>query len=392
MNILYVASGIPLPGSLGGSTHTFEVARGLADRGHHVHVVAVSAEGRTNLRHLVTPHQLTHHNFTIHHIDIPKPLSLVATSTIMRLVERIKPDVIMERYYNFAGAGMLAARRFGLPTLLEVNALIVDPPSVRKRQIDDRLGGPMRRWATRQCQWADAIVTPLHTTVPAEIDRARIHEHPWGADVERFRPRPSQRPATHVPTVIFIGSFRAWHGANHGVAAAQLVLDRGINAKFIFVGDGPELAEAKATAHNYPAIEFTGMQPYARMPELLQSADIGIAPFDTSKHPALQAAGFFWSPLKVHEYMASALPVITSDITPLNHIVRHEQEGLLVPEGDVATLADTMQYLIENPTYANLLGQAGRERVVAHYSWQQHCATLDGILHDIVAQRQRCLG
>ena len=392
MNILYVASGIPVPGSLGGRRHTDKVARGLANRGHHVHVVAVSAEGHTNLHHLWTPTQLGHHNFTIHHIDIPKPLSLLATPTIMQLVHRLKPDVVMERYYNFAGAGMLAARRFGLPTLLEVNALIVDPPSVRKRQIDDLLGGPMRRWATRQCQWADAIVTPLHTTVPAEIDRARIHEHPWGADVERFVPRLSQRPTTHIPTVIFIGSFRAWHGANHGVAAAQLVLDRGINAKFIFVGDGPELAEAKAIAHNYPAIEFTGMQPYTRMPELLQSADIGIAPFDTSKHPALQAAGFFWSPLKVHEYMASALPVITSDITPLNHIVRHEREGLLVKEGDVGALADAMQRLIEHPDYATHLGQAGRERVVAHYSWQQHCATLDAILHDIVAQRQRRVG
>ncbi|MFZ9858435.1 MAG: glycosyltransferase family 4 protein [Roseiflexaceae bacterium] len=391
MNILYVASGIPVPGSLGGSTHTFEVARGLADRGHLVHVIAVSAEGHVDLRHLVTPRQLIHHNFTIHHIDIPKSLSLLATPTIMRLVDRIKPDVIIERYYNFAGAGMLAARTAQLPTLLEVNALIVDPPSVRKRQIDDLLGGPMRRWATQQCQWADAIITPLHTTVPAEIDRARIHEHPWGADVDRFVPRPYPRPATHIPTVIFIGSFRAWHGANHGVAAAQLVLDRGVNARFVFVGDGPELADAKTYAHNYPAIEFIGMQPYTRMPELLHSADIGIAPFDTSKHPALQAAGFFWSPLKVHEYMASALPVITSDITPLNHIVRHEKEGLLVNEGDVIALADAMQRLIEQPDFAIQLGAAGRERVVAQYSWQQHCATLDNILHDIIAQRQRCV-
>jgi len=84
--------------------------------------------------------------------------------------------------------------------------------------------------------------------------------------------------------------------------------------------------------------------------------------------------------------------VITSNITPLNHIVRHEQEGLLVKEGDVVALADAMQRLITQPDYASQLGHAGRERVVAHYSWQQHCATLDGILQDIVAQRQRCVG
>ena len=55
MKILYVASGIPVPGNLGGSTHTYEVARGLAQRGHEVHVVAVTREGRTQLKHLWRP-------------------------------------------------------------------------------------------------------------------------------------------------------------------------------------------------------------------------------------------------------------------------------------------------------------------------------------------------
>ncbi|MCE2853500.1 MAG: glycosyltransferase family 4 protein [Roseiflexaceae bacterium] len=385
MKILYVASGIPVPGNLGGSTHAIEVARGLHERGHDVHVVAVSNEHHTDLRQLVHPAVHHIHGVTIHHIDIPKPLSLLATPTIVSLARRLQPDIIMERYYNFAGAGMLAARLLKCPTLLEVNALIVDPPSIRKRQIDDRLGGPMRRWATQQCRWADAIVTPLHTTIPAEIDRTRIHETPWGADVERFTPRTTPHAADHVPTVIFIGSFRAWHGVAHGVQAARLVLERGIKARFVFVGHGPEYAQVRALAANHPDIVFTGAQPYAEMPRILADADIGIAPFDTSAHPALRAAGFFWSPLKVHEYMAMALPVITSDITPLNQIVRHDHEGLLVAEGDVNALADAMAALIQDPAHAQRLGMAGRARVVSHFSWQQHCAELERIMRGMLA-------
>ncbi len=243
MKILYVASGIPVPGNLGGSTHACEVARGLSRRGHEVHVVAVSREGHTNLGHLFAPAQQQLDGFTIYHIDVPKALSLLTTPTIVALAHRLQPDVIMERYYNFAGAGMIAARVGKRPTLLEVNALIVDPPSIRKRQIDDRLGGPMRRWATLQCRWADAIVTPLQTTIPSGIDRIRIHETPWGADVDRFTPRPTQRPPDHQPTVVFVGSFRAWHGVAHGVKAARLLLERGVNARFLFVGHGPEFAQ-----------------------------------------------------------------------------------------------------------------------------------------------------
>lgn len=385
MKILYVASGIPVPGNLGGSTHAIEVARGLHERGHDVHVVAVSNEHRTDLRHLVRPAVHHIHGVTIHHIDIPKPLSLIATPTIVSLARRLQPDIIMERYYNFAGAGMVAARLLKCPTLLEVNALIVDPPSIRKRQIDDRLGGPMQRWATQQCRWADAIVTPLHTTIPAAIDRTRIHETPWGADIERFTPRTTPHAADHVPTVIFIGSFRAWHGVAHGVQAARLVLARGISARFVFVGNGPEYAQVRALAANHPDIVFTGAQPYAEMPRILADADIGIAPFDTSAHPALQAAGFFWSPLKVHEYMAMALPVITSDITPLNQIVRHDHEGLLVAEGDVNALADALVALLQDPARAQRLGMAGRARVVSHFSWQQHCAELERIMQGMLA-------
>lgn len=384
MKILYVASGIPLPGNLGGSTHAYEVARGLSRRGHEVHVVAVSREGHTNLQQLFVPAQQQLDNFTIYHIDIPKALSLLTTPAIIALARRITPDVIMERYYNFAGAGMIAARLSKTPTLLEVNALIIDPPSIRKRQIDDQLGGPMRRWATRQCRWADAIVTPLQTTIPISIDRHRIHETAWGADVERFMPRPARRPPDHQPTVVFVGSFRAWHGVALGVKAAILLLERGVNARFLFVGHGPEFAQVTKLAGGHPNIVFTGTQPYAAMPDILAHADIGIAPFDTYAHPALQAAGFFWSPLKIHEYMAAALPVITSDITPLNQIVRHGHEGLLVPEADVPALADAIAALLADPHRAQQLGAAGRERVVAQYSWQHHCAELEHIMQSVV--------
>ena len=143
--------------------------------------------------------------FYLHHIDIPKAASLLSAPLIARLARAVRPDLIIERYYNFAGAGLLAARRLGIPAILEVNALIVDPPEVFKRRLDDRLGGPLRRWALAQCRWADRIVTPLHTTVPPEIARAKIVELPWGANVERFAARRStstgaSSPAQPAPT------------------------------------------------------------------------------------------------------------------------------------------------------------------------------------------------
>ncbi|GAB4110398.1 MAG: glycosyltransferase family 4 protein [Roseiflexaceae bacterium] len=390
MRILYLANGIPVPGSLGGSTHTLEVARGLALRGHSVHVVACEQETRFLPADLLRPRSQSFDGFQLHWLDIPKAAALATLPVIGRLVRAIRPDAIMERYYNFAGAGIIAAHRAGIPSLLEVNALIVDPPMVRKRQIDDRLGEPMRRWAEWQCQHADRIVTPLHTTIPAAIPRSKIVELPWGAAVERFEPVASQRqPCNGRPTVLFLGSFRAWHGVTDVIRACGALLNAGHDLKVVLVGDGPQRAEAEALAAAWPGhFDFVGAVPYQQVPALLAEATIGVAPFNTAPHPALRAAGFFWSPLKVYEYMAAGLPVVTADIAPLNHVIRNGQEGVLFREGDPADLARAIVEVLADRQQAFLMGQRGRVRVSEHYSWAQHCAELERILEEIRQQKR----
>ncbi|NTU85748.1 MAG: glycosyltransferase family 4 protein, partial [Chloroflexales bacterium] len=299
MRILYVAAGIPVPGTLGGSTHAYEVARGLARLGHTLHLVAVTREGWSGPAPFARPISSTLDGFHLHHQDVPKALSLLGARAVWRLARAIRPDVVMERYYNFAGAGVLAARRLGAPALLEVNALIVDPPEVRKRRVDDALGGPMRRWAEWQCHAAGAIVTPLHTTVPASVPREKIIELPWGAEVERFAAvaaarEPGPRPAG-PRQIVFMGSFRAWHGVTDFVRAALLLLGQGRDLRFTLIGDGPERRAAEALAAPVAdRFTFTGAVPYGAIPGLLAEAELGVAPFTTAPHPALRAAGFFW--------------------------------------------------------------------------------------------------
>jgi glycosyltransferase involved in cell wall biosynthesis len=390
MRILYLAAGIPVPGSLGGSTHAYEVARGLARLGHDVHLVAASREGWSGFTPFLHLTSTNLDGFQLYHQDLPKALTLLAAAPVLHLARSLQPDLIMERYYNFAGVGLIAARQLNRPALLEVNALIVDPPVVHKRRIDDMLGGPMRRWAEWQCRAAAAIITPLHTTVPPSISRAKIVELPWGADFDRFTAAAtgrlhSERLASQRPRIVFIGSFRPWHGATDLVRAALLLIQQGHDLQVTLIGDGPERSATEALAAPFADhFTFTGAVPYDRVPDLLAEADIGVAPFVTAPHPALRAAGFFWSPLKIYEYMAAALPVVTAAIPPLTTIIRDGQEGLLYPEGDLPALAATLKRLIDAPSTARAMGLAARERLVEHYSWQRHCQELERIMIGLI--------
>lgn len=390
MRLLYVAVGIDLPGSHGGSTHTWEVASGLQRLGHDVCVVTHSPKRGTGAQQ---PRQRNLDGVSIQYIDLPKSLSLLAYPTIAGLVRRLAPAVVMERYYNLAGAGVLAAYRRGVPSLLEVNALIVDPPEVFKRRLDDRLGGALRRWATWQCQAAARIVTPLATTVPAAIPRSKIVELPWGANVERFTPEANAATSAALraqlgveagrPIVVFAGSFRAWHGVADFIAAALRLLGAGCRYYFLLIGDGPERAHVEEEVAAYHgAFHFAGSVPHDRMPDYLRLATAGVAPFNTASHPALRAAGFFWSPLKIYEYMATGLPVITPNIPPLNAAVREGIEGALYPEGDISALAEAIRRVVESPDRGQM-GRRARERVVRDFSWQRHCRELDRLLHAI---------
>jgi glycosyltransferase involved in cell wall biosynthesis len=247
MRVMYVASAIEADGTSGGATHVNEVACGLSELGHHVVVVARRQRRHADPRMLECGVKMVGSRPR-------KEMALVAYPKIARTMDAFQPHVVIERFYNFAGAGVAAAHQRQIPVILEVNAPMVDPTGSIKSRLDTPLLGSMRKWAVRQATWSDAIVTPLNTTVPPEVPREKISELPWGANVERFEPRIRQERqdelstlATRIglvrrgPVAVFLGSFRAWHGASDFAEAARFLLARGTNLSFLAVGGGPEL-------------------------------------------------------------------------------------------------------------------------------------------------------
>ena len=388
MRILYSAIDQAVPAPHGGSVHVRAVAEGLAAIGHDVHVFVSPGAGGILPAGRATWSAL------------PPPLGdrrlrLFRARRLSTYARAIKPDVVIERYYNFGGEGILAARGTGALAVLEVNAPAVDRPGSTKARLDRLLlVEPMRRWREWQCNHAQLIVAPSPRMIPAHVAADRILLTEWGADTDRFKPRgegpaPAPFPRTDADTVaVFAGAFRAWHGAIHLVEAIRRLRLRGrSDIKAVLIGAGPELARVRLAAEGLEGVTFTGALPHETLPSFLSAADVGVAPFDVSKHPSLDY-DFHWSPLKIFEYMASGLPVVAPRIERLTQMVADAREGVFYDAADVDGLALALERLA-NPALRATLGRAARERAVNEYSWDAHCRRLDRAFRAAM-ERMRC--
>ena len=372
MKVLYVATDQRVPGRDGGSVHTAAVAAGLAALGHEVHVVASAGDGPFPRAGAAW-------------IDLPPPLGArrlrwARSARVRALAERLRPAVVIERYYNFGGEGVRAARAVGALAVLEVNGSVIDHPGSPKRWLDRALlVEPMRRWRDWQCRHADLFVTPCADVLPAWVPRERIVELEWGADTRRFTPGaagdvPFARRAAET-CVVFAGAFRAWHGALHLVAAVRRLREHGRDdVAAVLIGSGPELPRVRRAAERVGGVRCVGDVPHEAMPACLAAADVGAAPFDVGAHPPL-SLGFYWSPLKVFEYMAAGLPVVAPRIDRLGRLVRDGREGVLYDARDPGALARAIDSL-RDAALRRRLGAAARRRAVGRFGWGAHCERL----------------
>ena len=382
MRVLYAALDQTVPGTLGGSVHVQAVAEGLAARGHEVHVATRPGgpwpAGAVQWHAMGPPLGR-------------QQLRWLRVGALTDLARRIGAQVIMERYYNFGGEGVLAASRLGVPAVLEVNAPVIDYPGSLKSKIDRALlVEPMRRWRDAICRRTQMFVTTSADILPARVERRRVLEIEWGADIAHFTPE-ARGPVPFTRTddrilCVFAGAFRSWHGVVQ-LAAALARLHRDGDHRFgaVFIGDGPERAAVERAARDLPGVTFTGALPHSALPAALAAADIGVAPFEPFRHGPLRL-GFYWSPLKIFEYMAVGLPVVAPALPRLKRLVEDKVEGMLYDPREARGLDRALTRLADETTRRRI-GAAARTRVVRDFSWQAHCAILDKRLRALARGR-----
>jgi glycosyltransferase involved in cell wall biosynthesis len=145
----------------------------------------------------------------------------------------------------------------------------------------------------------------------------------------------------------------------------------------LMVGGGrrqEEMQELAASLGLQERVHFLGNR--RDVPALLQAMDIFVLPSHSEGVS-----------LAVLEAMAAGLPVIVSEVGGLPEIVRHEENGLLIPPKDPEALARSLARLLENPGLAASLGQKAREHIETHYSLEKMGQVVNAAYDELVKKK-----
>src|SRR5215510_543567 len=124
------------------------------------------------------------------------------------------------------------------------------------------------------------------------------------------------------------------------------------------------------------AVTLAGNVPHEEVPRYLAVMDVAVAPY-----PALE--DFYFSPLKLYEYMASSQAVVASRIGQVAKIIADGLTGLLYEPGDEETLIDCIQRLQADESLRRKLGQNAR-MACSMNTWKQNAERVVGWIEPLL--------
>ena len=117
---------------------------------------------------------------------------------------------------------------------------------------------------------------------------------------------------------------------------------------------------------------LTGFVTHDKIPEHIAAMDIVLAPY-----PELDF--FYYSPLKVFEYMACGKPVITTKIGQNQELISDGQNGYLCEPGNLEEMVEKISVLISDPELRIQMGRTSRNLIEENHSWKMKAQNLSNL-------------
>ena len=290
-------------------------------------------------------------------------------------------------YANFAG--YLAYVLYEVPHVMTSHSLEpLRPWKAEQLGAGYRLSSWVERTAIESADAVIAVSRAMRDDVlrvyPA-VDAAKVKVVHNGIDTDEFFPDPatagleSQDIDPDIPYVLFVGRVTRQKGITYLLEAARL-FDPVAQVVFcVGAADTPEIerevrAQVSALAESRKGVFWVEkMVPRPALVQIISHASVFVCPSIYEPFGLINV-----------EAMACAVPVVASAVGGVPEIVVDGETGFLVPfvpSGDAfgtpaepeafsAAIADRVNHLLSTPALGKAFGAAGRERVLAQFTWK----------------------
>jgi glycosyltransferase involved in cell wall biosynthesis len=285
----------------------------------------------------------------------------------LRVIERAQPTFVYSRHARFDVATLAAAKKMGVPSVLEVNCVFTSPQYEQfEPHAMRRLARMFERKSVELATRVVAVSTPLAAAIH-ELGRRDVTAIPNGADPSHFDPHRfdgNQVRGRHGLgsglIVGWAGILREWHGLDLLLAALVSVPD----ARLLIVGDGPARPALERRARDlglHDRVVITGRVVHEEMPNYIAAMDIAVV--------ADERTGVA-SPMKLLEYMSMARAVVAPRKDNIRDLIDEDVDGLLFSAGRADELGAKLHALASNGQLRASLGSSARRKVERERNWQ----------------------
>jgi glycosyltransferase involved in cell wall biosynthesis len=370
--VLYTAFDI-VPSPKGASTHILHNIRGLVNGQFDVHLLTPN-DGVLSLEDTIEGARITRISQ-----DLTQNFLARAThfgkAVLTHLTLNPNYDVVHFRNIWDGLAVAQNKKRFGYKTLFEVNGL----PSIELKYhypgIDTGLLSKIKEQEIATLHLSDAIICPSNVTrdyiASLGLSRHRVTVIPNGVSPSDFSASPLPGHEGRVPTLLYIGTLADWQGLEVVIKALPKILEKQ-PVQLRIVGRGRS-RQRKFLSKQIRKLGVEGSvlveaaRPHHEIPSLIAESDICLAPLGLNDRNVTQGA----CPIKVLEYMASARPLIASNMPIVRELVREDVDALLFSPSDPEDLARQVLALLNDFELSQRLATSASERALTKFTWHE---------------------
>jgi glycosyltransferase involved in cell wall biosynthesis len=224
----------------------------------------------------------------------------------------------------------------------------------------------------RRATFVSCVTRPLQLQVmqAVKLPADRLPVVWMGVNTDSYRCDPPRRYDNNPLTIVTVARLNPTKGHTNALRALRAAVDQGCDLRYEIAGEGPhraaieaEIAELKLADR----VALLGTIGESDVLGLLRRADIFVLPSFGLGEAA---------PVSVMEAMACELPVVCSVIGGTPDMITTEEDGLLVPAGDIGALTSAFVRLARDAELRAKLGRAARARAVRQFDYRQTSAQL----------------